>query len=222
MKTLTTMDTKTTRGGVWRVGAAMALAAATAMGLAGCSIIPEATSDPTRFYVLSTPAGADGVAAAGTGSGSAPSIYLRPVEVASYLRARAMVVRRGSNEIEFREFARWGESLEIGVARVLREELLARGAASSVSAGGSRREHVASDAPVLSVRVLACEGMTHGGVAFRAAWELTGHDGKAIASGDYRATDLRWDGKSEASLAAQLSQAVAGLAGEVAAGLAKK
>jgi uncharacterized lipoprotein YmbA len=185
------------------------------LGISGCSLWPEAQSDPTRFYVLST-----GVAVP-TAQSSAPTVQLRPVELASYLRARPVIVRRGNNEIEFREFARWGEPLELGIGRVLREELLARGAASAVFTSGTRREHPTYDYN-LSIRVLACEGNAHGGVVFRAIWELSSTGAKSlVARGDYQPADLHWDGKSEASLAAELSHAVAGLAGEIAGALKK-
>ena len=133
-------------------------------------------------------------------------------------------MRRGNNEIEFREFARWGEPLELGIERVLREELIARGAAGAVMATSARRDKVTYDYQ-LTVRVLACEGAGGGGVVFRAVWELTPEKKEAnpgtAASGDFRPADLRWDGKTEASLAAQLSQAVAGLAAEIAAALGR-
>jgi uncharacterized lipoprotein YmbA len=187
------------------------------LALAGCSFVPEAQSDPTRFYVLS---------ADGTRSDlrpNAPLVFLRDVELASYLRSRPLVVRRGENEIEFREFSRWGEPLELGIARVLREELVARGAASGVRAAGARRDSLAHDL-VLNVRVLACEGGANGSVIFRAVWDLSSTSGTPglVARGEYRASGLRWDGKSEASLVGQLSQAVVGLAGEIAAALEKK
>jgi uncharacterized lipoprotein YmbA len=123
--------------------------------------------------------------------------------------------------VEFREFARWGESLDIGIARVLREELLARGAANSVLTAGLHTPLEEKDY-ALNVRVLACEGAANGGVIFRAVWELTkGGAKQPVASNDYHPADLRWDGKNEASLAAQLSRAVAGLAEEIAAALKK-
>jgi len=70
-------------------------------------------------------------------------------------------------------------------------------------------------APVLAVRVLACEGAADGTVIFRATWELTG--GTAPSVGDFSASGLRWDVKSEASLASQLGAAVLALADEIAA-----
>ena len=186
------------------------------LSLAACNIVPEAQSDPTRFYVLST------TASAGTQpTAKRPAVHLRSVELASYIKAKPMIVRRGDNEIEFHEYARWGEPLELGIGRVLREELLARGAASVVLAAGLRAFNVEYDYE-LSVRVLACEGTAGGGVLFRAAWDLStaGVAPKIAAHGDFRAENLHWDGKSEGSLAAQLSRAVSDLSGEIAAGLA--
>lgn len=183
---------------------------------AGCQILPEAQSDPTRFYVLSA------AAAAATPAAGAPVVRVRAVEVAEYLRGRPMIVRRGGNEIEFREFARWGEPLEAGVGRVIREELLARGAASVVLLPGGRRE-TATATFELGLRVLAAEGGSDGSVQFRAGWELvTTADGTVVARGDFRAGGQRWDGKNEAALAASLSEAVAALAGEIAAALPKR
>ena len=190
-----------------------------ALALAGCSL-PQAQPDPTRFFVLS----AETSRPAPASNGAALSVlYLRDIDLASYLRSRPLIVRRGENEIEFREFALWGEPLDLGIARVVREELLARGAVSTVLTSAARREQTSADL-TLSIRVLACEGNADGTVAFRAIWDIatTGPKPSAMAGGEYRPDNLRWDGKTEASLAAQLSQAVAGLAGEVAAALVKK
>jgi len=75
----------------------------------------------------------------------------------------------------------------------------------------------------LSVRVLACEGTSDGGVSFRAVWELgTGGGATPTKHGAYRAADFKWDGKNEATLAEKLSEAVAGLAADIAGALAKR
>jgi uncharacterized protein len=198
------------------------LLAGTAAGIllvAGCSLpLPQAQSDPTRFYILSTPNAATPVVS----DSRRPAVHLRQVEIANYLRARPMIVRRGENEIEFRDFSRWGEPLEIGIGRVLREELLAQGAAGVVMIPGLRAPHVEYDYGLV-VRVLACEGAAGGGVLFRAVWELStaGATPKPVAQGDYRAADLRWDGQNEATLAAALSQAVRGLGAEIASAIRK-
>lgn len=194
------------------------LAGVAGVFLGGCSLLPQAQPDPTRFFVLSSAAGGP----VGAGAGKAPVVHLRPVELASYIKAKPLIVRRGENEIEFREFARWGEPLELGIGRVLRESLIARGAVGAVLAAGLRAVEVETDY-TLVVRVLACEGGADGAVFFRAVWELsaTGAAPKLVARGEVQPGDLRWDGKSEGALVAQLSRAVAALAEDVAAGLAR-
>lgn len=194
------------------------LAGAAVLLLGGCSLLPQAQVDPTRFFVLS--ATAPGAAAAP--AARAPVVHLRPVELASYIKAKPIIVRRGDNEIEFREYARWGEPLELGIGRVLREDLLARGAAGAVLAAGLRATDMEYDY-ILVVRVLACEGGAGGTVHFRAVWELatTGAAAKEVARGEVQPTDLRWDGKNEGMLAGELSKAVALLAEDVATALAR-
>jgi uncharacterized lipoprotein YmbA len=172
---------------------------------AGCTLLPEARPDPTRFYVLTS------TSSPAAGAGSALAVHLRPIEVAGYLRNRPMVVRRGASEIEFREHARWGEPLEQGIARVLAAELRARGVNVVPAAAG---------VAALTLRVHACEGGADGTVLFRATWELAG--GAAPVAGEFSAQGLRWDGKSEGSLATQLSLAVATLAEEAATGVSRK
>lgn len=193
-------------------------AALACLTLASCSIpIPQAEADPTRYYVLST-----GTARGPAAPANAPTIRLRPIELASYLQGRALIVRRGENEIAFREFARWSEPLEQGIARVLREELLARGAAGAVvttarGAGGRTPDLE------LGVRILSFEGGAEGAVIMRAVWELMrGGESPAVAArGDFRAAVATWDGQNEATLAARLSEAVSALAGEISAAVQK-
>jgi uncharacterized protein len=195
------------------------LSAAACFFFSGCSLpMPQAQNDPTKFYVLS-PTTAPVVS---SGANPVPAVRLRPVELATYLQSRPMIVRRGENEIEFREFARWGEPLEQGIGRVLREELLARHAVTAVQVGAIRPSDVQEAPFEISVRVLACEGSTDGTVVFHAIWHVVStSDGKIAARGDFRPTDLRWTPRHEATMAATLSKAVAGLAGDIAAGMPK-
>jgi uncharacterized lipoprotein YmbA len=201
-----------------KITLAVLLCAASALTFTGCSL-PQAQADPTRFFVLSTPA-ADSTSIAA----NAPAIHVRQIDLATYIRSRPLIVRKSENEVEFREFARWGEPLEQGIARVLREELLAHGAASAVTISGVRAANRPFDYE-LSLRVLACEGTADGGVEFRAAWELVPAGSKTapiMARGDFHPEGLKWDGKNETSLVAALSKAVSGLAADIAAALPKK
>ncbi len=187
--------------------------ALTALLLSGCAtLLPVAQPDPTRFYVLTAPV----ATTAATGD---TVLGLRNLEVAAYLRSRSLVVRKGENEVDFREFARWGEALDAGLARTLRENLLAADTVAQVAVVPFSLELV-RDYDV-TVRVLACEGDTDGRVHFRAGWELwsTGAGAEVVERGDFIAAGLTWDGRSEASLVAGLSRAVAGLSAEIAAAL---
>lgn len=187
--------------------------------LAGCSLLPQVQADPTRFYLLSmTP----GPAAPAPANGKSPVVHLRPIELASYIRAKPIIVRRGDNEIEFREYARWGEPLEQGIGRVLREDLVARGAAGAVLAAGLRAVDVEYDY-TLVVRVLSCEGGVNGTIYFRTVWELStvGANPRPVARGEVQPADLRWDGKNEGALAAELSKAIGLLAEDIAGGIAR-
>jgi uncharacterized protein len=184
--------------------------------LSSCSL-PQPQSDPTRYYLL---AGSSNDAS--PVASNAPALHVRPIELASYLRGRPLMIRKGNNEVEFREYARWGEPLELGIARVLRDELLGRGAASSVGTSGLRATSRPYDFE-LTIRVLACEGTVDGNVLFRARWDLApvGDNAAPVAHGDFRPTDLKWNGKDDSALAARLSDAVSGLAAEIAAALKK-
>src|SRR5215469_13912725 len=83
----------------------------------GCSL-PEAKSDTARYYVM--PA-AEGV----TPKASSLHLGLFPVQLPDYLKQRSMAVREGTSEIYYRDNERWAESLDAGIARVLRERLSA-------------------------------------------------------------------------------------------------
>jgi uncharacterized lipoprotein YmbA len=188
----------------------------TGLLLSGCSsLLPEAQPDPTRYYVLTAP----GAATAATGD---TVLGLRNVEVAAYLRSRSLIVRKGENEVEFREYARWGEALDAGLARTLREHLLTADTIAQVVVVPFPLELV-RDYDV-AVRVLACEGDRDGRVHFRAAWELwsVGAGADIVERGDYVASGVTWDGRTEASLAAGLSRAVAMLGAEISAAVGRQ
>ncbi len=99
----------------------VAVAAGAMFALAACSFLPTPKADPTRHYVLAGPPPRAEVAER---AGGALIVGLRTVRVASYLDGKAMIVRRGENEIDYRDFARWAEPLSVGVARLLNARLL--------------------------------------------------------------------------------------------------
>ena len=195
------------------------LAAGLWLLLAGCPLanLPQAQSDPTRYYLL-----------AATGSGSPAdtgatehrwAVGVRAVEVPSYLQSKSFAVRSAANEIKYLDFTCWGEPLDRGIARVLAADLQALKGVARVSLPPLRPDE-RRDFEVM-VRVTACEGATDGGVQFAADWRVGAPGGAApVAEGSYVATGLRWDGHDYGQLAAKLSGAVADLGREIGAALA--
>lgn len=185
--------------------------------LAGCNVIPPPTEDPTRYYVLSSPA-LTGVSAPAAG---ALVLGLRNVDAAPYLKKGTLVVRTGENEITFPNDARWGVPIEQDIARALRGSLSAAPSVGRVLAQpfpfeGKRDYDV-------HVHVLRCEGVKSSGnngakASFSAMIEVTStaEGAPLVARKLFVAPEATWDGKDFAQLAAQLSTAVAALGGEVA------
>ncbi len=182
--------------------------------LAGCNVIPPATPDTTRYYVLTT---VPPKPAMMTFAGAHWRVALRPVEIPSYLRGKAMIVRSGNNEIHYAEDARWAEPLEAGLGRVLRESLEGRGEVAHVVASAGE-DHDFD----ITVRLLRCEGDREAKPArFSAAVEIH----SAGAGAERRARDTftvevpGWDG-TYGQLAAKLSEGADGLADRIATLLA--
>lgn len=187
-----------------------ALAAlALTLALAGCNLLPAPQPDTTRYYVLES-RGAPAAAPAA----DAPRLGLRPVEVATYLKHKALAVRRGDHEIGYAADARWAEPLEAGVTRVLRERLAtrARVTAHPFPAQAERDYDV-------TVRLLAADG-TSGGVRFAAVFEIAraGGEGGWLVRREFNFSGSEW-GNDHARLAAELSAAVAALADEIVSAL---
>jgi len=176
---------------------------------AGCNVIPPSTPDATRYYVLTTAAAKPAMV-----SPADPHwrVALRPVDVPSFLRGKAMQVRLAGNEIHFAEEARWAESLEAGLSRVLRESLEGRGAGIHVvSSPGEEHDFE------IAVRLLRCEGDREAKVArFTAVVEiyLPGAGSERRARDTFTMEVPGWDG-SYGQLALKLSEAVDGLADRI-------
>jgi uncharacterized lipoprotein YmbA len=185
-------------------------ATAAVLLVAGCNLLPEAQPDNARFYVLESavPAAAPEAATVRLG--------LRRVEVPAYLKSKAMVVRRGENELRYAEDARWAEPLEAGIGRVLRDQLATKASVAAYPFPAN----VERDFDI-SVQVIAAEGHDDG-VRFAASFEITRpKDGTVVARRTFTAPATAWSG-DHAQLAAQLSAGVAGLANEILAALPAK
>jgi len=191
------------------------------LAVAGCNLIPPPDPDPTRYYVLTSPAPEPAVTRVAQGS---VRIGLRAVELAPYLRKGVLVVRHGENELVFDDFARWGEPLEAGIGRALRAQLQADARVGRVFASPFPLDE-GRDYDVL-VTVSHCEGVrTAHGAAVRFSAEVQivrpadGGESVVVARRVFTAPEVSWDGRNHAALVRSLSDAVSALSREVVAAM---
>lgn len=200
---------------------AWALMAVAATVFGGCQLIPTASPDATRFYVLSGPALVEPPVAK---AGGHLQIGVRAVDMSGYLRAtKSIVVRSGSNEIRYQDYSRWAESLDAGVSRILKDRLMATPEVAGVTAHPLRGD-VARNYDI-AVRILHCEGVAgENPVArFSASYEIIAADdaAKVVVRRTFTAPDVTWDGKDFSKLAGSLGDGVAALCAQIAADLPK-
>lgn len=93
-----------------------------ALTLAGCLSLPNSPMSPTpRFYMLSAISDAQVIKKINIKPGLI--IGVGPVKIPEYLDRPQMVTKDSLGILKFDEFNRWGESLDLGIARVMREDL---------------------------------------------------------------------------------------------------
>lgn len=200
--------------------------AAALLAIAGCSIVPQPKADPTRYYVLTTPAANNTPQASGNETiSSKPFLALRAIEIPAYLRTRQNIaVRHGTNEIVYQEFSRWAETLEAGITRIVSERLIAT---NSVSGVELRPGRVKRDYDV-GIRIIECEGVVLSTGAspvtrFTAEYKITSPGGETTTDiRQFTAPAADWDGKDIPALAALLGEAAAALADDIAKNLPSK
>ena len=200
------------------------LLAASALGLmgvlAGCNVAQPAQDDPTRYFVLTEPA----ATAAATPGGA--RIGLRSVHLEGYLKHREIVVRTGANEVEFRDYRRWAEPIDVAIGRVLRAGLAASPGVAQVVAEpfplGLERDYD------VAIEVRRCEGVATRsggyGASFVASFEVstTGANPAIVAHKTFVAPDSAWDGHDFGQLASLLSADASALGQEIAAVIAAR
>lgn len=190
--------------------------AALAALLAGCNVLPEARPENARYYVLEAKS-ATATPSAATPSAGAVTLGLRPIEIATYLRGKAIATRVAENEVRYAHDAFWAEPLDAGIARVLRENLAARATVLPYPFPAQLPRDYD-----LTVRVLNAEGGPNG-VRFVAVIELlrVGDKPELVARREFTAPAAAW-GSDYDRLARGLSDAVAALADEVFASVPQK
>jgi uncharacterized lipoprotein YmbA len=188
---------------------------------AGCSFLPQATEDPTRYYLLTGNVREEASAPAPHGT---LHVGVRPVELPGYLlNNRTIVVRRGANEIRYQDYARWAEPLDLAVQQIVRDHLLPNASVASAElapfALGTKRDYD------VSIRVERCEGgldaQGRHTAQFSANYEITDPQkgGDVVVRKHFTASPLPWDEGSFAGLATALSSEAGSLGDDIAAHL---
>jgi len=85
--------------------------------MSGC-----ASTEPSRFYILTPISGSDLKGLSGTMARDV-SISIGPISIPDYLDRQQIVTVRNGNEIQMAEFDRWAGSLKDSFSRVLSENL---------------------------------------------------------------------------------------------------
>ena len=208
-------------GPPWSAASGRGLLSSVLCLLSACSLpLPQAQPDATRFFLLtSTDLRPEAAAPA---AAKRWVVGVRAVDLAAYLRTRSFAIRSHANEVAFLDFARWGEPLDQGIARVLVGNLQSCGNVARISTqpflADEQRDFE------IGVRVTACEGTADGDVRFTATWRIMvpGGSGATVADGSYTASGLHCDGHDHGQLAAKLSEALAGLSRDLAAALPRE
>ena len=93
-----------------------------AVSFTGCISIP--TSPTPRYYAL-TPMNENKAVVADSMSArlNAMIIGIGPVKIPEYLNRPQIVTMNNEKMLQFAQFDRWGESLDIGLARLIREDI---------------------------------------------------------------------------------------------------
>ncbi len=140
--------------------------------LCSCALIAPAEPD-YDYYVLTTPGFVEADAAAAPAEAS---LAIEDVSIPAYLEREAIAIRVEETRVSYSGRARWAEPLDLGVERVLRQELARLLAPSDVWVIGDR----VSAAYLLTVEVQRFERRGPS-IELWARWMLRAQDEPVVA-----------------------------------------
>lgn len=169
--------------------------------LQGCVGL-QPTKDPTRYYLLNS------VSSDPTGSLSEDGlrIGIRSIEMPSYLHASKIAVRRGSHEIVYSNFNRWGEDIDRAIARGISGELERQLEIYYISVfpwtTGLKHDYQ------IRASFTHFEGSFDGRILVAGSWVLIEPDSKAILATSPFRIERSWDSQTYSDLSAGLAEGV--------------
>ena len=183
------------------------------LAFTGCQIVPEASPDPTRFFVLEDPAAVTASPGASTGS----TIGMHEIRLPAYLAdSRAIAVTSANNRVAFRDFERWAEPLDEGIERILQSALARAPGISRVLTlpfpVGVKRDY---DVQISVIKCEGFQGADQNQVRFALNYSVLDPNEELIMHGVYDAPPRPWNGQS-GDLARLLSTAIVEAADSIA------
>jgi uncharacterized lipoprotein YmbA len=185
------------------------------IALSGCF----GTSQPSRFYTLSSLKGAEPIQHA-TSTGHETIVAIGPLAIPDYLDRPEIVTRAGQNEMRVNEFQRWAGALEGNLLRIIVEDLSVMLPADRFSVirwiPAAQR-----DLPIayrVMVDVMRFDAAPGGTVFLEADWMVYDKE-KAIALTRKSSISGRVSGTEFTDLISAMSKAIEDLSREIAEGV---
>lgn len=184
------------------------LSLALAIVLSGCiGLGGGGTETPVRFYVLRAEAAAPSDAVLG-----GMQIGINRVEIPDYLGSSRLVTATGTTRVQFADYHRWAENLDVAIARVVYAHLDAAGAEADVMPFG-RDDNLTAFLGITIHRFEAREG---GNVVLEAAWRLRDQAGELLHRGDFAdSRNAVWSSSDYSEMVETMSLLIAEMCKEI-------
>jgi len=177
------------------------------------------SSQPSRFYTLSSLRGPEPVSSA-TSTGQAAVVAFGPLAIPDYLDRPEIVTRTGQNEVRVNEFQRWAGALDGNLSRTIVEDLsvlLPSERYSVIRQAAAAQTRVPVKYRVM-VDVRRFDAAPGGTVVLEADWSVSGTD-KEMPLMRKSIISSKVGGSEFPDLVAAMSKAVEDLCREIAAGV---
>ncbi len=183
--------------------------------LSGCF----GTSQPSRFYTLSSLRGPEPVPHVET-AGNGAIVAVGPLTIPDYLNGPQIVTRTGTNEVRLNEFDRWAGALDSNIARIIVEDLSVMLPADrfSVIRSASAAQGGMPTAFRVTVDIMRFDAAPGGTVFLEAEWTVSGGE-KGNPVSRRSSISGKVNGSGFPDLVAAMSKAVEDLSREIASGV---
>lgn len=193
-----------------RIGGALSVLIISGLLLAACGTTPE-----VRYYLIPARPGVAEPGALPAGK----VVGFGPMSLPEYLDRPQMVTRTSASRLQYLDEQRWAEPLAENITRVLREDLAGRLDVDQVLAYPWPRSRVVDFQVTLDITRFDADST--GTVSLEGHWSLLKQGGNASIAGRHITLSVPAQGTSPDAVAVAHGEALARLAGDIAAELQK-